>query len=101
MLNDIIKVYQLIEIFFELCTLLHTCSNKLNRIFYDMNEPPTPPPTRTYNYFGIYCICEQAKLRGEYPSVYRTLVKRVCNENLIFLFPNQNICYGYSKELSQ
>ena len=22
---------------------------------------------------------------------------RVCNENLIFLFLNQNICFGYSK----
>ena len=26
---------------------------------------------------------------------------RVCNENLIFLFLNQNICCGYSKEPSQ
>ena len=25
---------------------------------------------------------------------------RVCNENLIFLFLNQNICCGYSKEPS-
>ena len=28
-------------------------------------------------------------------------VLRVCNENLIFLFLNQNICCGYSKEPSQ
>ena len=26
---------------------------------------------------------------------------RVCSENLIFLFLNQNICCGYSKEPSQ
>ena len=26
---------------------------------------------------------------------------RVCNKNLIFLFLNQNICCGYSKEPSQ
>ena len=26
---------------------------------------------------------------------------RVCNRKIIFLFPNQNICFGYSKERSQ
>ena len=26
---------------------------------------------------------------------------RLCNEKLIFLFLDQNICYGYSKELSK
>ena len=26
---------------------------------------------------------------------------RVCNQKLIFLFLNQNICVGYSKELSK
>ena len=29
------------------------------------------------------------------------LLLRVCNENLIFLFLNQNICCGYSKEPSR
>ena len=33
-----------------------------------------------------------------YMCVYQL---RVCNENLIFLFLNQNICCGYSKEPSQ
>ena len=38
-----------------------------------------------------------------YPSRFgvRTLVLRVRNENLIFVFLNQNICCGYSKEPSQ
>ena len=34
-------------------------------------------------------------------SCHAGLQLRVCNENLIFLFLNQNICCGYSKEPSQ
>ena len=33
-------------------------------------------------------------------QVFTGLKLRVCNENLIFLFLNQNICCGYSKEPS-
>ena len=36
-----------------------------------------------------------------YYFVYTGLKLRVRNENLIFLFLNQNICCGYSKEPSQ
>ena len=34
-------------------------------------------------------------------NIIRTLVKSAYEKNLIFLFFNQNICCGYSKEPSQ
>ena len=34
-------------------------------------------------------------------NVFPGLQIRVCDQKLIFLFLNQNICFGYSKEPSQ
>ena len=45
----------------------------------DLKSCPTPPP----------------------PPHKKTKTKRVCNWKLFFIFLNQNICYGYSKEPSQ
>ena len=45
------------------------------------------------NIFREVSVCTDSTVL----SIHRTLVK-VRNENLIFLFLNQNICCGYSKE---
>ena len=57
----------------------------------------------------VGAICEYCfgpfSFESSSPKFVYTMVTgpklRVCNENLIFLFLNQNICCEYSKELSR
>ena len=46
---------------------------------------------------SILCVCENY---GSSKTAFRPLVC-VGNKNIVFLFPNQNICCGYSIEPSQ
>ena len=52
--------------------------------------------------FPILLLCFELMLNfpvNNFQSCQAGLSLRVCKENLIFLFLNQNICCGYSKEL--
>ena len=62
-------------------------------------------PVTTVAMSSIMCLsgCEGGKVKV-WNLETGLLIKvqlRACNENLVFLFLNQNICCGYSKEPSQ
>ena len=62
-------------------------------------------PVTTVAMSSIMCLsgCEGGKVKV-WNLETGLLIKvqlRVCNENLVFLFLNQNTCCGYSKEQSQ